>query len=201
MDLETIEPGLCAWVAALTGVAPACATFENAPRPQAVAPGRALLSWVSMPSKGTPGVVWDYDAEAGEVDALTEMVPTVLGDRLLVLQVGVESIDHRPAYSSSALAQRLADRARAPSSDVALEVLNLGLADVGTPTRADYPADGRMVSRAIVEIRFNASFAYNDTAGATSSIDSVTVDATVTGSDGNPLPNSVDGGGTFHGPE
>lgn len=199
MDLADIEPGLATWVAARTGIAAAVCTWENAVRPHFVST-RALLSWVSMPSKGTPGVVWDYDEAAGEVDALTEMVPTVMGDRLLVLQVGVESIDQRPGYSASVLAQRLCDRAHAPSSDVALETLNLGLADVGAPQRADYAADGRMISRAVVEIRFNASFAHIDTDGTTSSIESVEVNATVTGSNGSPLPSSVDGGGTFHGP-
>ena len=200
MDLEAIEPGLRAWIATLTGIAAACVTFENAPRPQAVAPGQALLSWVSVTAKDTPGVVWDYDADAGAADALTEMVPTVLGDRVLVLQVGVESIDHRPGYSASVLAQRIADRAFSPSSDATLASLNLGLADVGAPQRADYASDGRMRSRAVVEVRLNASFAFTDTDGSTSSIASVTADATVTGSSGSPLPDSVDPGGTFNGP-
>lgn len=198
MHLETIEPGLCAWIATLTGIAVALVTFENAPRPMDAPGGRATLSWVSMAAKDTPGVVWDYDA--GAVDALAELTPTVLGDRVLVLQVGVESIDHRPGYSASALAQRIADRAFSPSSDAALEALNLGLADVGAPQRADYASDGRMRSRAVVEVRLNASFAFTDTDGSTSSIASVTADATVTGSSGSPLPDSVDSGGTFNGP-
>lgn len=201
MDLATIEPGLCAWVASLTGITAALVTFENAPRPQFTSGGRALLSWVSMVAKDTPGVEWDYEDQGEEGDALDEMTPTVTGDRVLVLQVGVETIDHRPGYSASVLAQRLVDRAHAPSSDAALEALNLGLADVGAPQRADYPADGRMVSRAVVEVRFNASFAFTDTDGRTASITSVEVGATVTGANGSALPGSVDSGGTFDGPE
>jgi hypothetical protein len=200
VDLSAIEPGLCAWVAARTGITASLVTFENAARPQFTTGGRALLSWVSMTAKDTPGVVWDYESQGAEGDALDEMVPTVLGDRVLVLQVGVETIDHRPGYSASVLAQRLVDRAHAPSADAALEVLNLGLADVGAPQRADYEADRRMVSRAVVELRFNASFAFNDDDGRTASITSVEVGATVTGSNGSALPDSVDGGGTFDGP-
>ena len=201
MDLATIEPGLCAWVASLTGIAAALVTFENAPRPQGAPGGVALLSWVSMPAKDTPGVLWDYEDQGVDGDALNEMTPTVLGDRVLVLQVGVESQDHRPGYSSSALARRISDRSHAPSSDAALEALNLGLADVGAPQRADYPFDGRMVSRAVVEVRLNASFAFNDTGGRTASITSVEIGATVTGANGSALPDSVDSGGTFDGPE
>lgn len=201
MDLSAIEPGLCAWVAARTGITASLVTFENAARPQFTTGGRALLSWVSMAAKDTPGVVYDFEDQGVEGDALDEMVPTVLGDRVLVLQVGVETIDHRPGYSASVLAQRLVDRAHAPSADAALEVLNLGLADVGAPQRADYEADRRMVSRAVVELRFNASFAFNDDDGRTASITSVEVGATVTGSNGSALPDSVDSGGTFDGPE
>lgn len=200
MDLATVEPELSRWVADLTEIPEVLCTWENAPRPQSTG-ARALLSWVSAQAKDTPGVVWDYDAAAGADDALTEMVPTVLGERVLVLQVGVESFDHRPGYSASALAQRLVDRAQAPSSDARLAAANLGLADVGAPQRADYAHDGRMVSRAVVEVRLNASFAFTDLAGRTASIASVEIDATVTGASGAPLPNSVDGGGLIHGPE
>lgn len=194
MDLAEIEPGLATWVASLTGITAALVTWENAVRP-AFTTSRALLSWVTVVAKGPPGVEWDFDDTA--VDALDEMVPTVVGERVLVLQVAVESIDQRPGQNASALAQRLVERAHAPSADAALEELNLGLANVADPVRADYTADKRMISRAVVEVRFNASHAFVDTEGTTSTITSVQTDATVTGANGSTLPDRADPGGTY----
>lgn len=197
MDLAVIEPGLLAWLAALTGVEASCVVKANAARP--VHNGSlVLMSWLSSVGVGIDTTSWEYDADAAT--ALEEMTPSVTGERRAVLQVDVEVYDQRAGYDASHVAQRVVDRARAPSSLAALAVLNLGLAGVSDARRTDYPADGRMVARATVEVSINATSLYTDTAGQTAPIESVTIGATVTGSSGSALPNSVDGGGTFDGP-
>jgi hypothetical protein len=54
-----------------------------------------------------------------------------------------------------------------------------------------------MTARATVELTFNAVSHYTDTAGQTATITSVQIGATVTGSAGTALPDTVDSGGTF----
>jgi hypothetical protein len=200
MDLSALEPALQDWVATLTGVPRAACLWENAPRVQH-AGQLVLLSWVSMVGVGMDATEWDYDADAGVVDPLTELTPVVQGQRRAALQVSVEAHDQRPGVNATALAQRVVDRAQAPSSLAALAAANAGLASVGTVRRTDYRVDGRMVARATVEVGFNLTSHFIDTAGRTATIDAVEIDATVEGSSGSDLPDTADGGGTFHGPE
>lgn len=194
MDLETIEPGLLAWLATLTGVPAACCVKQSASRP--VHAGQLVLAqWTSLTSVGLDAEEWEYDEDA--VDPLTELSPSLHGDRRAVLQVDVETNDQRPGYDAQHLAQRIVDRCRAPSSRATLEALNVGLASVGAVRRTDYPFDGRMIARATVELSFNAVSHHEDTEGQTATIESVEVDAEVTGSAGTELPDTVDAGGTF----
>jgi len=200
MDLETLAPALLDWVSALTGVTRLCCQWENDSRVQHNGQ-LVLLRWVSQAAVGLDATEWAYDADAGAVDPLTELVPTVRGERRAVLQVDVEAHDQRPGTNATALAQRIVDRAWAPSSLARLHAADAGLAGVGTVQRADYPVDGRMVARAIVEVNLNLTSQFTDTAGATATIPAVEIDATVTGASGADLPDTADGGGTFHGPE
>ena len=198
MDLATIEPGLLAWLSTLTGVAAACCVKANASRP--VHAGQLVLAqWLSVTPVGLDTEAWAYDEDAAS--ALTELAPSVHGDRRAVLQVDVETNDHRPGYDAQHLAQRIVDRCRAPSSRTTLEALNVGLAGVSSVRRTDYPFDGRMIARATVELSFNAVSHYEDTTGQTATVTSVEVGATVTGSAGSTLPDRVDPGGTFDGSE
>jgi hypothetical protein len=196
MDLATIEPGLLSWLSTLTGAASALCAKANATRP-VVPAGSALvlMQWVSIPQVGLDAEQWEYNDAA--TTAVTELTPSLHGNRRPVLQVDVEVEDQRAGYDASAVAQRLVDRCRAPSSLTALEALNVALAGVGAARRTDYPFNGRMVSRASVELTFNAVSHYTDTAGQTATVTSVEIGATVTGSAGTALPNNVDSGGTF----
>ena len=194
MDLETIEPGLLAWLAVLTGVPATCCVKLNAARP--VHNGQILfMQWLSATPVGLDAEEWEFDEDA--VDPLTELTPSLHGDRRAVLQVDIETNDQRPGYDGQHLAQRLVDRCRAPSSRTTLEALNVALAGVSGVRRTDYPFDGRMIARATVELTFNAVSHFTDTAGQTATIESVQIGATVTGSAGTALPDTVDSGGTF----
>lgn len=196
MDLATIEPGLLAWLSTLTGTALALCVKANAARP--VVPAGAalvLIQWVSIPQVGLDAEEWEYNEAAAT--AVTELTPSLHGDRRPVLQVDVEVEDQRAGYDASAVAQRVVDRCRAPSSLTALEALNVALAGVTGVRRTDYAFNGRMTSRATLELTFNAVSHYTDTAGQTATITSVQIGATVTGSAGTALPDTVDSGGTF----
>lgn len=196
MDLATIEPGLLAWLATLTGTQAALCVKANAVRP-VVPAGSALvlMQWVSVAQVGLDAEAWEYDDAA--TDPLTELTPSLHGDRRATLQVDVEVEDQRAGSDASAVAQRVVDRCRAPSARATLEALNVALAGVTPVRRTDYPFNGRMVARATVELSFNAVSHFTDTAGQTATVTSVEVDATVTGSAGTALPATVDSGGTF----
>lgn len=196
MDLATVEPGLLSWLATLTGAASALCTKANATRP-VVPAGSALvlIQWVSFAQVGRDAEQWEYNDAA--TTAVTELTPSLHGDRRAVLQVDVEVEDQRAGYDASMVAARIVDRCRAPSSHATLEALNVALADVGPVRRTDYPFNGRMVARASVELTFNAVGHFIDTAGQTATVTSVQIGATVTGSAGTALPDNVDSGGTF----
>jgi len=198
MDVATVETGLLAWAAQVTGAAAACCWWDSAKRP--VTPAGAVtatLSWLPGRSVGIDHEEWAYDEAAGDADPLTEMTPTSRGVRVETLQLSVESSDLRAGYSATAAAQRVVRRARGTRSRDALRALNLGLADVRGPTRADYPFDGRMVSRALVELSFNAPFAFTDTDARTASIESVALTSTITDPAGAEVSAAVEPGGTL----
>jgi len=193
MDLETIEPALLTWAAALTGVPTAACLWENAPRVQHGGQ-LVLLSWVSTTSKGTDQVRWEYDPAAPTSE--TDFTPEVCGQRVAALQVSIESHDQRPGHTSRHIAERARTRMSQPSAVATLRGLNLGLADVGDAVVADYQVDGRWVSRSIVEVRLNAVSRVVDTAGAAPRIDTVGLTATITTPAGTALPASLQPSGS-----
>lgn len=188
MDLATVEPALREVIAACTGIELACVVFENAPRPRHN--GRlALLSWVSRTGVALDASSWEY---AENADPLLEMTPTAGGAREASLQFAVEVYtDQRPGYSSAALLERARTRLSWPSSLEALRAVGLALATVGAATQADYRADGRMVSRALFEARFNAVDFEADAAGRTSYIATAEVAGTVTDPAGADVSDSI----------
>lgn len=189
MDLATVEPALIAAVATATGIVPACVVFENAPRPMSADGRLAILSWVSRESVGIDETGWDFEAAA---DPLDEMTPTVSGSRVAVLQIGVEIVgDQRSGHSAAAIVERARTRIRWPRILDALAAVKVAVAVVGPATQADYPSDGRMVSRSLFELRLNANAVETDAAGRTSYIASVTASGTVLDVDGTALPDSL----------
>lgn len=198
MDIATAETELLAWAAQVTGAATACCMWESAKRP-VTPPGAVVvvLSWLPGQSRGIDHETWDYDAEAGENDPLTEMTPTNRGERVETLQLSIESDDLRPGSSATAAAQRVVMRARGSSSRAALRGINLGLSNVRGPTRADYAFNGRMVSRALVEVTLNAPFAFTDTDARTASIESVALTSTITRPGGAAVSEDLEPGGTL----
>lgn len=188
MNLATIEPALVTWAAALTGVEVGCVLWENAPRVRHN--GRlVLLSWVSRTGVGIDSTAWTYAANA---DPLAEMTPSTEGNRELVVQVSVEvTTDQRPGYNAAALTERARARIRWPRALAMLEDAGLALATVGPATQADYPADGRLVSRSLFEVRFNAVASEADVDGRTSYIATVGATGTVKEPDGTDVPSTL----------
>lgn len=189
MNLTTIEPALCAIASSLTGITAACCLFENAPRPMSADGRFVILSWVSRSGVGQDGLRWDYAVAA---DPLDEMTPTVQGSRECRLQFAVEiTADQRAGHSAAALAETARTRFTRPSIRAALEAAGLALASVGAATQADYPADGRMVSRSLFEVVLNAHASEADTTSRTSYIATVEAVAAIEGVDGIDLPASI----------
>lgn len=189
MNLLVIEPALCALAAALTGVTAACCVFENAPRPMSPDGRFVILSWVSRTGVGQDGLRWDY---AAADDPLDEMTPTVQGSREARLQFAVEVIaDQRAGHNAAAIVEKARTRFTRPSIRSALEAVGLALAVVGPATQADYPADGRMVSRSLFEVALNGHASEADTTSRTSYIATVEAVAAIEGVDGVDLPDAI----------
>lgn len=189
MNLSVIEPALCAIAASLTGITAACCLFESAPRPMSADGRFVILSWISRTGVGQDGLAWAY---APATDPLDEMTPTVQGSRECRLQFAVEiTADQRAGYSAAAIAEQARTRLSRPSSLAALEAAGLALATAGPATQADYPADGRMVSRSLFEVVLNAHASEADTAGRTSYIATVEVTASIQNAGGTTLPDSI----------
>lgn len=193
MDLATIEPALLAWAAAVTGVEASCVVWENAPRVQ-YNTHLVTLSWVSSREVGTDETVWAYDAAAES--ALTEMTPTVRGQRAAVLQLSVEGYDHTAGTTARAILERARTRLQWPSSLAALRAVGLAWAGAGSVVAADYRgANDRWVSRALLDVNLNANASEADLAGRTSALTSVDVTADLQTPAGDSLADSIQPGG------
>jgi hypothetical protein len=187
MDRATAEAALVTWAALVTGADAAVCQWENAPR--VIHQGTLiLLSEVSFTEVGADAAAWAYTSNA---DPLLEMTPTAWGGRLWVVQVSVEVHDQRAATSARAVAQTAALRASWPRARALLTAAGCALASVGPVRRADYKVDGRMVSRALFELRLNTTVSAADTAGRTSYIATVEATATVVDPAGNTLPSAI----------
>jgi len=187
MNFDAINPALCTLAAALTGIDAGCCVFEDAPRPRSNG-SLVILSWL------TPGAAVGLDAtrwtfESHPSAPLTEMTPSVGGDRTAVLQFAVETT--ASWTGADVAANRARTMLRAPSSLAALRAVGLALATVGPTTRAPYTADRRRVARSLFEVRLNAVDEQTDTAGQTSYIATVEVTGAVVDPGGNDLPDSI----------
>jgi hypothetical protein len=188
MNLATIEPALVAWVRTLLGFAASDpVVFENQRRP--ADNGRiAILSWVASAGVGVDEVRWE-DNEAPA--PAPNLVPVVCGVRTLTLQVAVETLDQTSGATARAALELLRARLRRPSSLAALAAANLGLIGAEAVTSADYRVNQRLRSRALLEVRFNATSHDRDETGAGPAIESVDVTSHLTGTDGVELDASL----------
>lgn len=193
MDFATIAPALLDLVSTLTGVERACCLFENDPRVQHNG-ALVLLRWIGEASAGVDSTHYDF-AEAD--DPLEEMTPTTTGNRVLTLQVDVEVHDQRPGVNAHALASRARTRVSAPSTIAALEALDLAVATVEALVTTDYELDGHFVSRRSFDVRLHATAREVDAAGATSSIETIGAEATITRPDDTAVADVHNPGGTL----
>jgi hypothetical protein len=172
-----------AWALLATGLS--LAVWENEPRPR-TPEAFVVLSWVSAVRPGVDELVYDFDPDT--LDPLAEMVPTVRGPRVYVLQLAVESYSQAASANGRQYLERASVRVRWPRAVATLAAENAALASLGPARGADYPADQRMVSRWLCEARINATAAETDSAGAIGRIATVAVSSDVDDVDGTELP-------------
>lgn len=187
MSLATDQAAVKLWVRALLGFAARDpVVMENEPRP-AFERVIATLAWVSRVRRGVDELRYEDSEEAAPADNLT---PVVVGARVRVLQVTVETVSQAPdAPSALDWCEHAQDRMHAPSSRAALAAANLGLVGAQVVTLADLESDQHMNARAVLDVRLNATSFERDAAGATGSIESVELTSdTLKGVDGVDLP-------------
>lgn len=181
--LKTLVTSVLGWTSPTDPV-----VFENEPRPRHN--GRiAILSWVSGVGVGVDDLRWE---DNGALAPDPNYVPTLAGDRMLALQVSVETLDQSPgAPHARAALEQFRTRIRRPSSLAALRAANLGMVDVGAVSQADYRVDNRMISRALIELRLNATTFDRDDDGAIGTIESTDITSHISDVDGTQLPASL----------
>lgn len=191
MNLEAIEPALGTLVATVTGVADTCVRWKNAPAVRDN--GRLVnLSWVSIVGVGVDETTWTY---AENEDPLQELTPTVAGQRRATLQVWAQVLDQRPGQTARQVLELARTRMQAPSSLAALAAVGLALASVEPVVTLDARVDGRVISRASMDVHLNAVSEITDEAGRTSYIATATFAATITRPDGTAVdPHAISGG-------
>lgn len=193
MNHATLDEGLRAWAAALTGIPAACVRWEGEPAVQhngAV----VFLRWVSEAPVGVDATHYTF---AENADPLAEMTPTTTGNRVAVLQVDVEVHDQRPGVNAHAIAARAMTRVRWPRLLAVLEGLGVAVAAVGQLATTDYTVDGRSVSRRSFEVRLNGTSSETDADGATSYIATVATAAHIDDPAGDDVPAAIQPGGTL----
>ena len=171
MNFPAIKAALKTLVATLTGAA--LVQFENEPR-KAYHGVIVLLSWVSGVGVGIDENRWDIDENIDAPDP--NATPIIHGLRTLALQVSAEVHDQRTVSEDArGMLEHLRTRIRRAASLAALKAVNIGLIDCGNVLQSDYKVDGHVVSRCLIELRFNAVEFDRDTDGATSTIETVEV--------------------------
>lgn len=169
MNFAAIKPALKTLVTSLTGAA--LVQFENEPR-KAHKGVIVLLSWVSSTGVGIDENRWTIDDAVDAPDP--NATPIVVGVRTLALQVSAEVHDQRVAADDArSMLERLRTRIRRSASLASLLAVNIGLIDCGNVIQSDYNVDGHVVSRCLIELRFNATEFDVDTDGATGTIETV----------------------------
>jgi len=186
MDYAVLQPALVAWVKALTGLA--VVVWQDEPRPQSNG-ALGTLSWLGSGGVGVDEVLYE---DTGAAKPAFDLVPVVRGLRTLRLQVSVDTFSQLPAGNARTLLEALRDRLRAPSSLATLRAVNLGVIGATDITEAPYKADQRWIKRALIELRFNATSGFRDTAGALPSIETVEVTTTITRPDGTTAAERTD---------
>lgn len=194
MDRATAEAALVTWAALVTGVEATCVQWENAGPRVRHNGALVLLSEVSFTEVGTDGARWAY---ASNADPLLEMTPAASGGRLWTVQVSVEVHDQRAATSARAVTDVAHVRASWPRARAVLTAADVAIASLGPTRSADYRVDGRVVSRALFELRLNTRVSAADTAGRTSYIATVGATATVVDPAGATLPSAIQPTGTI----
>lgn len=189
MNFEAIQPALVVLVAALAGLNVKAVAWKDEPRPMPHDGRQVLLSWVTDVGVGVDEIRF----EDPEDEEATHVVPVVVGNRVVALQVQIETQNTKPnAPHALALAERVRTRLARPSTFTALQAINLGLIGAGVITLPNYESNQRVVATAVVEIRFNATVTDRDTDDETQGvIEHAEITTEFAGEDGTQLPASV----------
>ena len=188
MNLGTLKPQLALWVSGLLGVDPTLMVWENAPRPR-VETVFATLSIVTLGGVGTDENRWRFTTDPAPALNATA---TVNRNWRMMFQVSVESFDQTPGNGALETAMKLCDAWRLPDSLAFLAAQNIGVSDVKDARQADYPVQGRWISRAITQVKINATSTYVASTG-TPTIETVGITSALTDEGGSPSSLQIDG--------
>lgn len=154
IDWATLQPGLQALVATLTGLAVGDVTWSGAKQTFAAQPkfAKAELQAFGNRSVGTlDALTWD------ELTADGPMVQTALGVRELTLRVKVTCYDQRPGFTARNYLEMLRDRLPWDSARDSLAALSLGFQSVLSLTDLSTPADSHVASVGAIDVRLNVA--------------------------------------------
>ncbi len=181
IDFATIENGLKALIATLAAVSANVVTWKDEPRPMARGT-QVLLSWTSSVGVGVDEIRF----EDPEDDEASHVVPVIVGNRVLALQVQIETWNQKPnAPHARSIAEKIRTRLARPTTFASLKALNLGWIDANVVNVGNYESDQRMIAAAIVDIRFNHAVTDRDEDDETqSTIEHAEVTSQIAGVDG-----------------
>jgi hypothetical protein len=92
------------------------------------------------------------------------LLPTQVGQRLVTLEIRVESYENTDTHWAWATVERIRSRLRRPSSLERLRLVNCALVRTGPALGLPEPRDGHMTSIAVMDVVLTAAFADPDEA-------------------------------------
>lgn len=162
MNLQAIQEGLRHWFAIQTGIPVKHVHWAHEPTGMG-APVTAELSIVSTKGFGVDELIKTPQGEGATAGHFNQI--DTKGHRALAVQFRVEARDGTALGQALGYCERARDRLRLPSSDALLDAASIGVNELlqcaPLPSRKH---DNRMQTRAVLEIRFNATSTVTDEA-------------------------------------
>jgi hypothetical protein len=174
IDLQTVRNTLETWFRGALGTDidgdPIPVMWRDEPRRQAPGNVRGILHITPSRSFGVDYVEYDQDPglAAGE-----DYVPTVKGQRGITLSLQVESLSARAGQTARFYLERARTKLRAPSTQSTFKGIGLAFQTAERVIDVDAEVDGRVLSKATLDVQCGATAEYTDTDGATSWIDTI----------------------------
>ena len=171
MNFTTQKAAMKAWVEAQTGL-PAVWRHEHR---SWVGKTRALLDLHSTGGLGVDQLVYERDSS---LPAGADLLYTIVGSRQMRLSILVEGRDQTPGGDAQVYLERLRTSLRKPDVLSAFRDAKLSFASAETVVNLDMVVQGRMESRASLDVNLNAlETEKEDVSSAGSYVDKVEISA------------------------